>query len=85
VGAVQYQTFAIVIKIAIVYAFIKFLDDNFIQPLVVGYNVNLGPISMVFAMLAGGHVFGFLGVVFAVPIAAIFKSVSIMLVKKRYS
>ncbi|MDR1087114.1 MAG: AI-2E family transporter [Endomicrobium sp.] len=85
VGAVQYQTFAIVIKIAIVYAFIKFLDDNFIQPLVVGYNVNLGPVSMVFAMLAGGHVFGFLGVVFAVPIAAIFKSVSIMLVKKRYS
>jgi predicted PurR-regulated permease PerM len=82
VGAVQYQTFAIVIKIVIVYAIIKFLDDNFIQPLIVGHNVNLGPVSMVFVMLAGGHVFGFLGVVFAVPVAAIFKSVFVMLVKK---
>ncbi|MDR1104243.1 MAG: AI-2E family transporter [Endomicrobium sp.] len=82
VGAVQYQTFAIVIKIVIAYAIIKFLDDNFIQPLIVGHNVNLGPVSMVFAMLAGGHVFGFFGVVFAVPVAAIFKSVFVMLVKR---
>jgi predicted PurR-regulated permease PerM len=82
VGAVQYQTFSIVIKIVIVYAIIKFLDDNFIQPLIVGHNVNLGPVSMVFAMLAGGHVFGFLGVVFAVPVAAILKSVFVMLVKR---
>ena len=81
-GAVQYQTFAIVIKIVIVYAIIKFLDDNFIQPLIVWHNVNLGPVSMVFAMLAGGHVFGFFGIVFAVPVAAIFKSVFVMLVKR---
>jgi predicted PurR-regulated permease PerM len=60
----------------------KILDDNFIQPLIVGHNVNLGPVSMVFAMLAGGHVFGFLGVVFAVPVVAIFKSVFVMLVKR---
>jgi predicted PurR-regulated permease PerM len=84
VGAVQYQTFSIVIKIVIIYALIKLLDDNFIQPLVVGHNVNLGPVSMVFAMLAGGHVCGFLGVVFAVPVAAILKVVFIMIVKKKY-
>ncbi|MDR2437682.1 MAG: AI-2E family transporter [Endomicrobium sp.] len=84
VGAVQYQTFSIVIKIVIAYAIIKLLDDNFIQPLVVGHNVNLGPVSMVFAMLAGGHVCGFFGVVFAVPVAAILKVVFIMIVKKKY-
>ncbi|MDR3306907.1 MAG: AI-2E family transporter [Endomicrobium sp.] len=82
VGVAQYQTFAIVVKIVAAYAIIKFLDDNFIQPLVVGYNVNLGPVSMVFAMLAGGHIFGFLGVVFAVPVAAIFKAVFAMLLKR---
>jgi predicted PurR-regulated permease PerM len=84
VGAVQYQTLAIVVKIVVVYAVIKVLDDNFIQPLVVGYNVKLGSISMVFAMLAGGNIFGFLGVIFAVPVAAIFKAIFIMIVKKRY-
>jgi predicted PurR-regulated permease PerM len=84
VGAVQYQTFVIVAKIIVVYTVIKFLDDNFIQPLIVGHNVNLGPVSMVFAMLAGGHVCGFLGVIFAVPVAAILKVVFIMIVRKKY-
>jgi predicted PurR-regulated permease PerM len=82
VGVVQFQTFAIVVKIVIAYAVIQFLDNNFVQPLVIGRNVNLGPVTMVFAMLAGGQFFGFLGVIFAVPVTAITKTVFIMLVQK---
>jgi predicted PurR-regulated permease PerM len=82
VGAVQFHSALAVIKIAAVFAAIQFLDNNFVQPLVIGRNVNLGPVTMIFAMLAGAQVFGFLGVVFAVPVAAIIKTVFFMLLAK---
>ncbi|MDR3113562.1 MAG: AI-2E family transporter [Endomicrobium sp.] len=82
VGIVQFQSVVAVIKIAAVFAVIQFLDNNFIQPFVIGKNVNLGPVTMIFAMLAGAQVFGFLGVVFAVPVAAIVKTIFFMLLAK---
>jgi predicted PurR-regulated permease PerM len=82
VGIFQFHTVGIVIKIIIAYAIIQFLDNNFVQPLVVGRNINLGPVTMVFAMLSGAQIFGFLGIVFAVPVAAIIKTIFIMIVQK---
>ncbi|MDR0723852.1 MAG: AI-2E family transporter [Endomicrobium sp.] len=82
VGIFQFHTVGIVIKIVIAYAIIQFLDNNFVQPLVVGRNVNLGPVTMVFAMLAGAQIFGFLGIIFAVPVAAIIKTIFVMFVQK---
>jgi predicted PurR-regulated permease PerM len=82
VGAVQFQSALAVIKIAAVFAVIQFLDNNFVQPFVIGRNVDLGPVTMIFAMLAGAQVFGFLGVVFAVPVAAIIKTIFFMLLAK---
>jgi predicted PurR-regulated permease PerM len=82
VGLIQFQTFTIAIKIIIAYAIVQFLDNNFVQPLVVGHNVNLGPVMIVFAILAGGQIFGFLGAIFAVPMIAILKTVLITLIQK---
>ncbi|GHT51904.1 AI-2E family transporter [Endomicrobiia bacterium] len=82
VGVIQFQTFAIAVKIIIAYVIVWFLDNNFIQPLAIGRNVNLGSVMVVFAMLAGGQVFGFLGVIFAVPVMAMIKAVLIMLIQK---
>jgi len=82
VGAVQFQSIIAVIQIAAVFAAIQFIDNNFIQPFVVGKNVDLGPVTMIFAMLAGAQVFGFLGVIFAVPVAAIIKTIFFMLFSK---
>ncbi|MCA6071731.1 MAG: AI-2E family transporter [Endomicrobium sp.] len=82
VGVIQFQTFAAVFKIIIAYAIIRFLDNNFVQPLAIGRNVNLGSVAMIFAMLAGAQIFGFLGVIFAVPVLAILKTIFIMLIQK---
>ncbi|MCA6069743.1 MAG: AI-2E family transporter [Endomicrobium sp.] len=82
VGVIQYQTFAIAFKIIVAYATIRFLDNNFVQPLAIGHNVNLGSVAMIFAMLAGAQIFGFLGVIFAIPVMAILKTIFIMLVQK---
>ncbi|MCL1971824.1 MAG: AI-2E family transporter [Endomicrobia bacterium] len=82
VALVQFQSATILIKIIPAFLVIQFLDNNLVQPFVVGQNVDLGPVTMIFAMLAGAQVFGFLGIVFAVPVAAIIKTIFFMLVKK---
>lgn len=46
-------------------------EGNFLQPLLVGRQVNLHAVWIIFALLAGGAVFGFLGVLLAVPFAVV--------------
>ena len=82
VALIQFQSITILFKIIPAFAVIKFLDDNVVQPFVVGHNVDLSPVTMMFVMPAGAQVFGFLGVVFAVPVTAIIKTIFFMLVKK---
>ena len=82
IALVQFQNAAVLIKLIPSFLLIQFLDNNLVQPFVVGQNVDLGPVAMIFAMLAGAQVFGFLGIVFAVPAAAIIKTIFLMLVKK---
>ncbi|MCL2390802.1 MAG: AI-2E family transporter [Endomicrobia bacterium] len=82
VALVQYQSIAVLVKVLLAFGIIKFLDDNAVQPYVVGHNVDLSPVTMMFVLLAGAQVFGFLGVVFAVPVTAIIKTIFFMLVKK---
>ena len=75
VGVVKYQTVAIVVKILILFAIIQFLDNNFVQPVVLGGSVDISPVPMVFALMAGGQLFGLLGMIFAVPAAGVLKTI----------
>jgi predicted PurR-regulated permease PerM len=47
--------------------------DQFVGPLVLGRAVTLHPVTIIFAFLAGGALWGLLGVILAVPAAAIIK------------
>jgi hypothetical protein len=40
-------------------------------PRLVGGKIGLHPVAVIFAVLAGGHLFGFLGVLLALPAAAV--------------
>jgi predicted PurR-regulated permease PerM len=82
VGIVQFQDFFIIIKIIPVFVIIQFLDNHLIQPLVLGQNVNLSPVAIIFAILAGATVFGSIGMFFAVPVLAIIKSIFFLLLKR---
>jgi predicted PurR-regulated permease PerM len=42
-----------------------------LQPLLVGDRVGLHPVWVIFALLAGGALFGFLGLLLAIPVAAV--------------
>ncbi|GAB4464038.1 MAG: hypothetical protein OHK0029_33530 [Armatimonadaceae bacterium] len=48
----------------------NFIFDNFLTPRVVGKEVGIHPLLAIFSVFLGGQLFGFLGVVFAVPLAA---------------
>ena len=51
------------------------IDNNFISPVVLKVTVRLHPVTIILALLAGGAVAGFFGVLVAVPTVAIFKIV----------
>ena len=47
------------------------LEGNVLTPRLVGGRVGLHPVWVIFAILAGGTLFGFVGVLLAVPVAAV--------------
>lgn len=51
------------------------IADQILYPKLVGRRVGLHPLTAIFALLAGGTLLGFVGVVLAVPAAAIIKVV----------
>lgn len=60
----------------------QFLEGNFLTPKLVGESVGLHPVWVMFALLAGGVLLGFLGLMLAVPMAAIIGVLVRHMVKK---
>ena len=48
----------------------QFCEGNVLSPKLVGESVGLHPVWLIFALLAAGYLFGFVGLVLAVPLAA---------------
>lgn len=48
----------------------QFIEGNFLAPKIVGDSVGLHPLWIMFALLAGGSLFGIVGMLLAVPMAA---------------
>jgi predicted PurR-regulated permease PerM len=57
--------------IAVVFFVGQFFEGNILTPRLVGDRVKLHPVWIIFALLAMGSLFGFLGLLLAVPLAAI--------------
>jgi predicted PurR-regulated permease PerM len=67
----QFDDYSRVVIVAAVYVFGHTVEANLITPNLVGDRVQLHPVWILFALLAGGALFGFTGVLLAVPIAAV--------------
>jgi predicted PurR-regulated permease PerM len=48
----------------------QFIEGNILSPKLVGHSVGLHPVWLIFALLAFGYLFGFVGLLVAVPLAA---------------
>ena len=54
----------------IIYIAAEWLADTFIRPIVYGKFLNLHPLTLIFSLLAGTAIFGFIGVILAPAFAA---------------
>lgn len=67
----QYGTWQKVAAVLVVFGIGQFVEGNFLTPKLVGENIGLHPVWVMFALLAGGVLLGLLGMIIAVPVAAI--------------
>jgi len=68
---VQYQDWQHVAYVAIVFAIGQTLEGYVLVPRLVGEKIGLHPVAVIFAVLAGGELFGFVGVLLALPVASV--------------
>jgi len=66
-----HQDWVSILIIACVFLTGQTLESYFLTPKLVGGRVGLSPIWIIFAMLAGGSLFGLSGVLIALPVAAV--------------
>ena len=60
-----------VAAVAAIFLVWQFIEGNILYPKLVGSSININPVWLMFALLAFGALFGFVGLLLAVPLAAI--------------
>jgi len=70
-AAVQFQDWLHPGLVLLVFVVGQMLEGFVLTPWLVGDRVGLHPVAVIFAILAGGQLFGFLGVLLALPVAAV--------------
>ena len=83
VAALQFTSLAQVIPVLLVFGVGQLLEGMVLTPKLVGDRIGLHPVVVIFALLAGGQLFGFAGVLLALPVSAAF-AVGLRHIKSSY-
>jgi predicted PurR-regulated permease PerM len=70
-AASQYGTWTAVLTVCAIFAIGELINANVLTPQLLGDRVHLHPVWVIFALFAGGVLFGFVGILLAVPAAAV--------------
>ena len=70
-GLLQFASLHAVVAVAVVYGAGQWLESFVLTPRLVGERIGLNPLAVLFALLAFGHLFGFVGVLVALPLSAV--------------
>ena len=68
---VQFGDWHAVSYVLVVYAIGQVIEGYVLTPYLIGGRIGLHPVAVIFAIMAGGTLFGFFGVLLALPVAAI--------------
>ncbi len=66
----QFQDVFHLVLVLLVFAVGQGAEGMYLTPKLVGDRIGLHPVTVIFAVLAGGQLFGFLGILLALPVAA---------------
>lgn len=64
------------LKVVIAFVIIQQLESAVISPKILGTRVGLHPVLVILALLIGGQLYGLVGIVLAVPVAAVLRVVA---------
>ena len=67
----QFQELTPLIYVVIIFGVGQMLEGLVLQPLLIGDRIGMHPVAVIFAVMAGGQLFGFVGVLIALPSAAV--------------
>lgn len=70
-GVLQFASLYGLLAVAAVFGLGQVVESFFLTPRLVGERIGLHPITVIFALLAFGHLLGFVGVLVALPLSAI--------------
>jgi predicted PurR-regulated permease PerM len=70
-AASQYGLWTKIAIVCAIFGFGQLVEANILSPKLVGDRIHLHPVWVIFALFAGGTLFGFVGVLIAVPAAAV--------------
>ena len=70
-GLLQFPGFYGVGAVAVVFGVGQLLESFVLTPRFVGERIGMSPLMVIFALLAFGHLFGFVGVLVALPLSAV--------------
>ena len=70
---IQYHDITHVVLVGLVFGIGQFLEGTLITPKIVGTKLGLNPVAIILSILICGEIFGFLGLLLAVPIASVVK------------
>ena len=70
IALVQYNSVLPVLGVAALYILVQQLENNLLVPKIMNRAVGVHPLAIILALLIGGSLFGIIGAVLAVPIAA---------------
>ncbi|WP_256078000.1 AI-2E family transporter [Massilia sp. YIM B04103] len=67
----QFSDWSGLVAVAIIYGSGQIIEGFFLTPRLVGERIGLNPLAVIFALLAFGQLFGFVGVLLALPASAL--------------
>ena len=83
IALIQFKGLGPLGNVLLLYLFIKVLDDVVIQAATIGRSVHLHPILLLASVTTGGHTFGLIGMILAVPAVTVLQEVSKLLLERR--
>ena len=70
-GLLEFASVKALAMVAVVYGLGQLIESLYLTPRLVGERIGLHPLVVIFALLAFGQVFGFVGVLIALPASAV--------------
>ena len=67
----QFPDWLPIVGVIVVFGVGQMIESMVLTPLLVGDRIGLHPVAVIFALMAGGQLFGFVGMLIALPVAAV--------------